>query len=99
MKKLRVYEYGGCSTCRKALRFLNARKVPYVTHDITLNPPSMAELKEMLKYTGDLRKLFNTSGQVYKDMRLSEKLHVMSQEDALALLAAIQKAKEANDGA
>jgi arsenate reductase len=84
---LKVYEYGGCSTCKKALKFLDAKKVPYEKTDITVKAPTPAELKKMLGYVGELRKLFNTSGLVYKEMKLSEKLPNMSEKDALALLA------------
>lgn len=87
MKKLKVYEYGGCSTCKKALKFLDSRKVPYEKIDITSQAPSPAELKTMLGHVEELRKLFNTSGLVYKEMKLSEKLPEMSEKDALALLA------------
>lgn len=84
---VRVYEYEKCSTCRQALKFLDARKVPYQRVPIVDQPPTMAELKAMLAYTGDLRRLFNTSGLAYREMGLGEKLKSMSQADALALLA------------
>ena len=87
MKKLKVYEYAGCSTCKKALKFLDGKKIPFEKVDITTTAPSVAELKDMLGYVKDLRKLFNTSGLVYKEMKLSEKLPSMSEKDALALLA------------
>jgi arsenate reductase len=87
MKKLKIYEYAGCSTCKKALKFLDARGVAYEKVDITTQPPSSSELKAMLVWKGDVRKLFNTSGLVYKEMRLSEKLPDMSEKEALALLA------------
>ena len=87
MKKLKVYEYANCSTCKKALKFLDARKTPYEKIDITAQAPSASELRQMLGYVGELRKLFNTSGLVYKELKLSEKLPSMSEKDALALLA------------
>lgn len=87
MKKLKVYEYGGCSTCKKALKFLDAREVPYEKIDITEKAPSPAELKQMLGHVGELRKLFNTSGLVYKELKLSEKLPDLSEREAFALLA------------
>jgi arsenate reductase len=87
MKKLKVYEYGGCSTCKKALKFLDARKVAYEKIDITAHAPSTSELKEMLGHVGEVRKLFNTSGLVYKEQKLSEKLPSLSEKEALALLA------------
>lgn len=83
----RVYEYEKCSTCRQALKFLDARKAPYVRVPIVDQPPTLAELKTMLGYAGDLRKLFNTSGLVYREMGLGEKLKTMSEAEALALLA------------
>lgn len=87
--KLKVYEYSGCSTCKKALKYLDANKIDYVKVPIVDTPPSIAELQAMLKHVGgDLRKLFNTSGQVYREMKLGEKLATLSEKDALKLLAA-----------
>lgn len=87
MKKLKVYEYAKCDTCRKALKYLDGRKAAYDKTDITLQAPSRAELKAMLGYVGDIRKLFNTSGVVYKEMKLSEKVPSMKEAEALDLLA------------
>jgi arsenate reductase len=87
MKKLKVYEYSGCSTCKKALKFLDSRAVAYEKIDITTQPPTSKELKEMLGFKGDIRKLFNTSGLVYKEMKLSTKLPDMNEKEALTLLA------------
>jgi arsenate reductase (glutaredoxin) len=85
--KPRVYEYEGCSTCRKALKFLDASKVAYEAVPIVETPPSKAELKTMLKFAGELKRLFNTSGVLYREMGVGEKLKTMSEDDALALLA------------
>lgn len=88
---LKVYEYAKCSTCVKALKFLDAKKVDYEKKAIVDTPPSMKELKEMLAHLkengGSLRNLFNTSGLVYKEMKLSEKLPTLSESEALKLLA------------
>ena len=85
---LKVYEYSGCSTCKKALKFLDERGVPYEKIAIVDQPPTVAELKCMLAFQGgDLRKLFNTSGQVYRELKLGEKLPSMSEDEALKLLA------------
>ena len=84
---VRVYEYEKCSTCRQALKFLDARKADYRRVPIVEQPPTLAELKTMLAFVGDLRRLFNTSGVVYREMWLGDKLKTMSQADALALLA------------
>jgi Spx/MgsR family transcriptional regulator len=85
--KVKVYEYQGCSTCRRALKFLDARGVAYDRAPIVETPPTPAELKAMLAFAGDLKRLFNTSGQAYRELGLGEKLKTMTQSDALALLA------------
>ncbi|NUN05556.1 MAG: arsenate reductase family protein [Bdellovibrio sp.] len=89
---LKVYEYAKCSTCVKALKFLDGKKVKYEKLPIVENIPSLKELKEMLaaleKNGGSIRNLFNTSGVVYKEMKLSEKLPSMTDSEALKLLAA-----------
>jgi arsenate reductase len=85
---LKVYEYSKCSTCKKALKFLDSQGVDYKKVDITENPPSKAELKRMLKsYDGELKRLFNTSGVVYREMKLSEKVKNMTASEAIDLLA------------
>lgn len=84
---VRVYEYEKCSTCRQALKFLDARKVAYTRVPIVDQPPTLAELKAMLAYTGELKRLFNTSGVVYRELGVGEKLKTMSEADALALLS------------
>ena len=85
--KVIVYEYSKCSTCRKALKFLDAKGVSYETRPIVSAPPSRAELGRMLKLVGDLRKLFNTSGELYRELKMSEKLKTMGESEALDLLA------------
>lgn len=85
---MKVYEYKGCGTCRNALKYLDAKKVKYVKLPIRETPPTVAELKRMLGYyQGEIRKLFNTSGQDYKAMKLKDTLADLSTEEALGLLA------------
>ena len=86
--RLRVYAYAGCDTCRKALTFLAEHKVAHEVVPIREQPPTPAELRAMLRHVGELRRLFNTSGQDYRAMKLGERLPSMSEEEALALLAA-----------
>lgn len=82
-----IYIHPRCSTCKEALRFLEDKKISYTAKDITQTPPTVTELQTMLDYQkGDVKKLFNTSGQLYREMELSQKLPKMSQEMALALL-------------
>lgn len=85
---IKVYEYSGCSTCRNALKFLEKRKVAYTKIPIVEQPPSKAELKRMLAAVGgEIKRLFNTSGALYREMKVSEKLPKLSNEQAIALLA------------
>ena len=85
---LQVYEYAGCSTCKKALKFLDQRGVAYEKIAIVEQPPTITELKRMLAFQGgEIRKLFNTSGQVYRELKLGEKLPAMTEAEALQLLA------------
>jgi len=86
--KLKVYVYQNCDTCRKALKYLDARGVKYELVPIRDRPPTRAELKRMSKlYGGNVRKLFNSSGQDYKQLNLKDKLPGLSEDEAIALLA------------
>lgn len=86
---VRVHAYSGCDTCRKALKFLVARGVPHEVVAIREHPPSVAELRRMLEAVGgDLRRLFNTSGQDYRAMGLGARLGSLGVDEALGLLAA-----------
>jgi len=88
MKKVKVYEYSKCSTCRKALNFLERHDITYEKVPIVETPPTKTELKKMLALQGgNLKKLFNTSGEVYRALKISEKLPLMSESAALDLLA------------
>jgi arsenate reductase (glutaredoxin) len=83
-----VYVYSKCSTCKDALNFLKKHEVKCTVKEISQEPPSVKELKEMLKYqNGELKKLFNTSGILYKEMDMKDKLQDMSLEQALKLLS------------
>ena len=88
MAKLRVYQYPQCSTCKKALKWLAAHDVEFESIDITLHPPSKAELREVLKGAAiPLKKLFNTSGVSYREGRFGERLASMTEAEALDALA------------
>lgn len=85
-----IYTYANCDTCRRAVKWLRAQGIDFAEKAIRETPPSMPELRAMLAYLGGagaLRKLFNTAGRDYRDLKLGEKLPGMSESQALALLA------------
>jgi arsenate reductase len=89
MKALRVYEYKNCGTCRKALKYLDEQGVTYERIAIREQPPTIAELKKMLKaLNGELKRMFNTSGGDYKSMNMKDRLPTLTDAEALELLAA-----------
>lgn len=84
---MKLYIHPRCSTCKKAIQFLDDKNLNYTTVDITEHPPSKQELKKMLHHLdGEIRKLFNTSGQLYRELGIKDKLPSMSDEEALQLL-------------
>lgn len=86
--ELKFYQYPKCSTCVKASKYLKDKKIEVESIDITVKPPTVAELKSMLKfYDNDLRKLFNTSGLAYKEMNMKDKIDKISEAEALKLLS------------
>ncbi|HYP89245.1 MAG TPA: arsenate reductase family protein [Polyangiaceae bacterium] len=84
----KVYQYSKCSTCRKALKWLDARGVSYEPIDIVTTPPKKADLLRALKSGVPLKKLFNTSGQSYREGGWSEKLASVTQAEAIDALVA-----------
>ncbi len=81
-------EYPKCSTCQKAKKWLNEHNIMYDDRHIVESNPSYDELKEWHEKSGlPLKKFFNTSGLLYKEMQLKDKLPTMSEEEQLKLLA------------
>ena len=71
MKELTVLCYSKCSTCKKALAWLDAHEIPYTTRPIKEEHPSKEEIKTWYQKSGlPLKRFFNTSGQLYKSMQL-----------------------------
>ena len=80
--------YPKCTTCQKAKKWLDDNKIEYEFRDIKLDNPTIDELTAWYKQSGiPLKKFFNTSGLLYKDMALKDKLPQMSEEEQLRLLA------------
>ena len=81
-------EYPPCSTCQKAKKWLDAQGIAYTDRHIKEQNPSYEELKAWYEKSGlPLKKFFNTSGLVYKNLGLKDKLPTMSEEEQLRLLA------------
>ncbi len=81
-------QYPKCSTCQKAKKWRKAHNITYTDRHIVDDNPSYDELKEWYGRSGlPLKKFFNTSGLLYKDMQLKDKLSTMSEEEQLRLLA------------
>ncbi len=80
--------YPKCSTCKKAKAWLDDHNMEYRERHIADDNPSYDELKEWFQKSGlALRRFFNTSGMLYRDMKLKDKLPTMSEESQLELLA------------
>lgn len=80
--------YPKCTTCQKAKKWLNENKIEYTERHIVEDSPSYEELKEWYEKSGlALKKFFNTSGLLYKEMQLKDKLPAMSEEEQLKLLS------------
>jgi len=85
---LRVYSYKGCDSCRKALKWLRERDVEFENLAIRETPPNKEELETMLgRYEGNLKKLFNVSGQDYRSLGLKDKLPDMTKQEVISLLS------------
>ena len=80
--------YPKCSTCQKAKKWLDEHDIVYNERHIVEENPMYDELKEWHKKSGlPLKRFFNTSGLLYKEMKLKDKLSEMSEEEQLKLLA------------
>ena len=80
--------YPKCTTCQRAKAWLDENGAEYELRDIKLDNPTLDELKAWHKQSGlPLKKLFNTSGLLYKSLDLKNKLPTMSDDEMLTLLA------------
>ena len=84
---LKVYTYANCDTCRRAMKWLRAQGLAFTEHPIRETPPTAAELRTMLAAQGgEIRRLCNASGRDYRELKLGEKLAVMTPAEAIQLL-------------
>ena len=80
--------YPKCSTCRKAKTWLEDHNISYELRDIKEENPTAQELSDWQKRSGlPLKKFFNTSGMLYREMGLKDKLKTMTDREMLDLLA------------
>ncbi len=81
-------EYPKCSTCQKAKKFLDSHGAAYTDRPIKEENPTAQELKNWQRISGlPLKKFFNTSGMLYKELGLKDKLPAMSEAEQFDLLA------------
>ena len=83
---MKFFSYNKCGTCRKAKKILDAYKVSYHEIDITETPPPKSVLKKAIKLKG-MKKLFNTSGEQYKKLRIKDKIGNMTEVQVIELLS------------
>lgn len=80
--------YPKCSTCQKAKKWLDENNLKYTERHIVEDNPTYEDLKDWYNRSGlPLKKFFNTSGLLYKDMKLKDKLPEMTEDEQLKLLA------------
>jgi arsenate reductase len=87
--KVEIYTLKTCDSCRKAVKWLRENGIAFQEIPIREQPPTLSELRLALQGAGgDIRKLFNTSGQDYRALNLKDSLPTMPEAEALSLLAA-----------
>ena len=80
--------YDKCGTCKKAEKYLLDKGITLEKRDIKNDKPSLEELTAWYKASGlPLKRFYNTSGKLYKELNLKDKIPTMSEEEQLALLA------------
>ena len=80
--------YEKCSTCKKAEKFLKDNNISFIKRNIKQNNPTKEELDNFVKLSGnDIKSFFNTSGLVYKELKLKDKLPGMSYDEKLDILS------------
>ena len=85
---IKIYCYDRCTTCKKSLAWCDSKGVKYEKIDIKGDHPDEATLRELHKKSGlPLKKFFNTSGMLYREQNLSQKLPDMSEDEQFKILA------------
>lgn len=85
---MKVYIYPNCSTCKQALKYLDSEGIAYDVIDISERAPSKSELKKMYEVVGgDVHKLCNTSGKLYREGGYKDTIKTMSSKEVFDLLS------------
>lgn len=80
--------YPKCSTCQKARKYLEEKNISFDVQDIKLDNPSYEQIKRLYEKSGlPLKRFFNTSGLIYRELQLKDKLSEMSEDEQLKLLS------------
>lgn len=80
--------YAKCGTCKNAKKFLESRGIDFQDRQIVENNPTAEELKKYLKLSGQpVKKFFNTSGILYREMNLKDKVATGTEDELLEILA------------
>lgn len=83
-----IYIYQNCDSCRKAVKWLNENSLEHEAKAIRETPPSPEELSAaLISHGGDIRRLFNTAGNDYRELRLKDQLPTMTEAAAISLLS------------
>ena len=86
---IKVYCYSRCSTCKKALKWLEENGIEHTVTDIKTDHPDEDSLRKYHAMSGlPLKRFFNTSGNSYKDLQLSKRLPGLSEDEQFKLLSA-----------
>lgn len=85
---IKIYEYTGCGTCKKAKKYITEKGISATFLPIRETPPTVSELEKVYaSMENNLKRLFNTSGQDYRGQNIKEKLPAMSLEQVFKLLS------------
>ena len=81
-------EYPKCTTCRRAKKYLEENNIEFIDRHIAEENPTKDELKDWLRKSGlTINKFFNTSGVLYREMQLKDKVKVLPEDELLDILA------------
>lgn len=85
---MKIYVHYNCNSCKKALKWLEANNIQAETINLLEQTPSKNEFEQMTEFQeGNLKKLFNTSGQLYRERGIKDQVKDLSSEDVYQMLS------------